>query len=223
MLTPPQPTEPISISTYILHSPASRPTLLHIHRLTHTPRITQFPQSIHSHSVSTLNFTPSSEGGRAKICDAKFADDKNLLVLLQTGITTIVNTIICLTYTSSFPPSTSPIAYTPLSTPSLQSTLLPKGNAPPFSSRHAIPITRETVDKHTRHIFEGRFTPLKLVVNGRKGRRVIVVLGSDRKHYRVLDMDFGAKKGGEDSGNGSDMEDDASGGDGDGDVEMGDA
>jgi len=68
-------------------------------------------------------------------------------------------------------------------------------------------------------VFEGRFTPLKLVVNGRKGRRVIVVLGSDRKHYRVLDMDF--KKG----GGGVDGESEESGadGEGDGDVEMSDA
>lgn len=51
------------------------------------------------------------------------------------------------------------------------------------------------VDKHTRHVFERRFTPLKLVVNGRKGRRVVVVVGSDRKHYRVLDMDY--RTGGE--------------------------
>jgi anaphase-promoting complex subunit 4 len=66
--------------------------------------------------------------------------------------------------------------------------------------------------QYTRHVFEGRFTPLKLVVNGRKGRRVVVVLGSDRKHYRVLDLDF--KKG-------DDNEDKE--GDGDEDVEMGGA
>jgi anaphase-promoting complex subunit 4 len=62
-------------------------------------------------------------------------------------------------------------------------------------------------------VFEGRFTPLRLVVNGRKGRRVVVVLGSDRKHYRVLDLDF--KKG--------DEEDEASEGEEEGDVEMGGA
>jgi anaphase-promoting complex subunit 4 len=50
-------------------------------------------------------------------------------------------------------------------------------------------------------------------VNGRKGKRAIVVLGSDRKHYRVLDMDF--RKGG--GGAESDGEDE------EGDVEMGGA
>lgn len=67
-------------------------------------------------------------------------------------------------------------------------------------------------------MFEGRFTPLKLVVNGRKGRRVIVVLGSDRKHYRVLDMDF-KKGGGAADAEGSEDEE-MSRADKDGDIEM---
>ena len=48
------------------------------------------------------------------------------------------------------------------------------------------------MQQYTIHVFEreGRFTPAKLVVNGRKGRRVIVVLAKDGKHYRVLDMDY---------------------------------
>jgi anaphase-promoting complex subunit 4 len=79
------------------------------------------------------------------------------------------------------------------------------------------------IQKHTRHVFEGRFIPLKLIVNGRKGRRVIVVLGSDRKHYRVLDMDFSMRKDGEgrDDGSGSEVESGAE--DVDGDVSMGGA
>ena len=96
-------------------------------------------------------------------------------------------------------------------------------------------MTPSLIEKHTRHIFEGRFTPLRLVVNGRKGRRVIVVLGSDRKHYRVLDMDFkmkkgkdkGKERGGDGGAEGSESEsysdsdsDDDQGGRGDGDVEM---
>lgn len=78
-------------------------------------------------------------------------------------------------------------------------------------------FTSDMVTQHTRHVFEGRFTPLKLVVNGRKGRRVVVVLGSDRKHYRVLDMDF-RKSGGRVDG-GEESEDEEGEG-GDGDIEM---
>jgi len=57
------------------------------------------------------------------------------------------------------------------------------------------------------------------VVNGRKGRRVVVVLGSDRKHYRVLDMDY--EKGGRRSAEDED-EDEVEGVEagGDEDIEM---
>ena len=113
--------------------------------------------------------------------------------------------------------------------------LLPKGRPAPPSSRHTVTITSALTQKHTRHVFEGRFTPLRLVVNGRKGRRVIVVLGSDRKHYRVLDMDFKMKRtkgmgnegDGDAEGKGSESEsdededdDEEQAGWGDGDVEM---
>jgi anaphase-promoting complex subunit 4 len=91
--------------------------------------------------------------------------------------------------------------------------LLPLGNPVPQAARTSVAVTQDLVAQHTRHVFEGRFTPLRLVVNGRKGRRVVVVLGSDRKHYRVLDLDF--KKG--------DEEDEASEGEEEGDVEMGGA
>jgi anaphase-promoting complex subunit 4 len=73
-------------------------------------------------------------------------------------------------------------------------TLLPEGIHLPEDLRTQVDVDAEMVHTCTRHVFEGRFTPLKLVVNGRKGRRVVVVLGSDRKHYRVLDLDF--RKGG---------------------------
>lgn len=104
----------------------------------------------------------------------------------------------------------------------LSSTLLPDGARAPDTVRVNHDISPEVVDKYTRHVFEGRFTPLKLVVNGRKGRRVVVVLGSDRKHYRVLDLDYrregrgvGVSSGSED-GDGDEEE-------GEGDVEMGGA
>jgi anaphase-promoting complex subunit 4 len=41
--------------------------------------------------------------------------------------------------------------------------------------------------------------PEKLEVNGRKGRRVVCVLGKDRLHYRVFDLDGGGDVG-EDGG-----------------------
>jgi anaphase-promoting complex subunit 4 len=91
-----------------------------------------------------------------------------------------------------YAPTTSKplVSYTPMPSSALSATLLPSGTKPPDTVRTNHDITPELVQQYTRHVFEGRFTPLKLVVNGRKGRRVIAVLGSDRKHYRVLDMDF---------------------------------
>lgn len=58
-----------------------------------------------------------------------------------------------------------------------------------------------------------------MIVNGRKGRRVVVVLGSDRKHYRVLDLDYDGSGGRVDGE--SNEGDDGEEGNGEGDVEMG--
>jgi anaphase-promoting complex subunit 4 len=225
-------------STYILLSPNPSSSTLHIHRLTHTQSITSLPKDIHSYAITTLDF--SHTGNSTTILDAKFADDKTLLLLLQQdqkqqqdtnpGKQQSKTLIISIPYTPPpHPPSHiqtrnhSPlIQYTPLPSEHLPSTLLPRGAAAPTALRQTVAMTPHVIEKHTRHVFEGRFTPLKLIVNGRKGRRVIVVLGSDRKHYRVLDMDYRQRRAraeGEDGTDGSETEEDG-GGMGDGDVEM---
>ncbi|EUC39224.1 hypothetical protein COCCADRAFT_312 [Bipolaris zeicola 26-R-13] len=205
-----------TISTYILFSSKSTPAHLHIHRLTHTQSISHLARDLHSHAISTLDFSTETDSS-TKILDAKFADDENLLVLLQTPQsdgdrkkhskpTNVIVSLPC-THTTVPPPihkqqhhqyqhqKEQLISFTPLTSPaSVPSCLLPQGKPVSLSSRHTIPVTPEDIEKHTRHVFEGRFTPLKLVVNGRKDRRVIVVLGSDRKHYRILDMDYSVKK-----------------------------
>ncbi|EDU43255.1 conserved hypothetical protein [Pyrenophora tritici-repentis Pt-1C-BFP] len=240
------------ISTYILLSPPSNPSTLHIHRITHAPNITHLAKDTLSYNVSTLDFASSSSeaaGQQTKILDAKFADDGMVLLLLQQSqpYNTTANqeqhrnTIISLPYTSTRSPTTTspslifpdPRSHTP-STALPPKSLLPKGHPAPLSHRNTIIMTPPMLQKYTRHVFEARFTPLKLVVNGRKGRRVIVVLGSDCKHYRVLDMDYKVKRGRkEGDGGGSDGNidsedsdsdsDEERGGRGDGDVEMSDA
>ncbi|KAF2678059.1 hypothetical protein K458DRAFT_377414 [Lentithecium fluviatile CBS 122367] len=204
----PTPADPNadSISTYIALTTPTHPSQLHIHRLAHSPRLTSLPASLHTYAQSTLT-TPTH-----KILDAKFADDTNLLILLQATEDPKTCSLISLPYTLN--PTTSPstssggvgtttttsstttknsiINYTPL-----PPTLLLNGTSTPTPSSHTstpLPLSPHLLAKHTRHTFEGRFTPLKLVVNGRKGRRVVVVLGSDRKHYRVLDLDFRERK-----------------------------
>ncbi|KAF2827848.1 hypothetical protein CC86DRAFT_380848 [Ophiobolus disseminans] len=192
-------------ATYIALTTPTTPAI-HIHRITHTTKETTL-------APSTLTFPPGTN-----ILDAKFADDDVLLVLLHTPADTSEYLILGIPYISPSTLSPAPplIAYTP--TP-LAPPFLPAGTPTPPSHRTTTAITTEQIHQHTRHVFEGRFTPLKLVVNGRKGRRVIVVLGSDRKHYRVLDMDF--RKGGGMVGGSEDGEED--GEESEGDVEMGGA
>jgi anaphase-promoting complex subunit 4 len=111
------------------------------------------------------------------------------------------------------------ISYTPVPTPSYPSLFLPDGTSVPDASRGIVSLSVTDIQKYTRHVFEARFIPLKLVVNGRKGRRVVVVLGSDKKHYKVLDLDFAEK--GEEKGNEGGTDDSIEGeADGDADVEM---
>ena len=219
------------MSTYVAVSSPSSPALLHIHRLSHAQSISNLQRDIHAYAISTLDFSSASQSTKdIKILDAKFADDAFLLILLQLPVEdkSLSNVIVSLPYTpaaNDVPHQHLLITYTPLPQSSLQQHLLPQGT-PPSSPRNKTSLTRELIQKHTQHVFEGRFTPMKLVVNGRKGRRVIVVLGDDRKHYRVLDMDYRMRKknkedGDEGSGSGSGGESDAE--DRDGDVEMGGA
>lgn len=221
------PDAPDTISTYIAVTSPSTPHTLHIHRLTHSGSITTLPKDILAYAISTLDFSPIDPS--ASILDAKFADDKTILVLLSHSGTDAqkttkgkdkngkVNVILSLQYTPPRPSSTNkathPLTYTPLAPTALSSALLPTGAAVPNAARQTIPISTAQVQRHTRHVFEGRFTPLRLIVNGRRGRRVVVVLGSDRKHYRVLDLDYANE------GAGWDSEEVEEGGD----VEMGDA
>ncbi|KAF2194781.1 hypothetical protein K469DRAFT_744590 [Zopfia rhizophila CBS 207.26] len=182
------PTED-TISTYITTVLATSKSHLHIHRLTHSPIISSLSKSVHTLSSTTLDFSTS------EIIDAKFADDKAVLILLQPPSDSSP-LILSIPYT---PTTTSPIVYTPIPPTNLPSLTLPSGAAPPNSLRQIISFnTASSLKPYVKHVFEGRFTPLKIVVNGRKGRRVVVVLGSDRKHYRVLDLDFKGRREGVD-------------------------
>lgn len=52
----------------------------------------------------------------------------------------------------------------------------------------------ESIDTHgyVRHVFpfKDKFVPLKLEVNGREHRRVVVVLEERSRAYKVLDLDY---------------------------------
>lgn len=88
-------------------------------------------------------------------------------------------------------PSSSPLTYNPLSATDVANSLLPTGTAPAERSKKAVKLSPAGVRRYTIHAFEReeRFRPERLVVNGRRERRVVVVLARDGRHYRVLDLD----------------------------------
>jgi anaphase-promoting complex subunit 4 len=203
----PSPAQETDISTFILLTTPSTPHL-HIHRLTHAPTLASLPRDLRAHAIATLDFTPA----HATLIDAKFADDETLLVLLHVAPKgeEVRDVLIALPYSDASADDGRVVNYSTADTDA-SARLLPFGTAAPSSARRRVRIDTAAVETHTRHVFEARFTPLRLVVNGRRGRRVVVVLGSDKRHYRVLDLDYG-----EGAGEGEEGEDD-------GDVEMGGA
>ncbi|KAI9783357.1 MAG: hypothetical protein M1839_003891 [Geoglossum umbratile] len=75
----------------------------------------------------------------------------------------------------------------------------------------ALHIHADNIGIFSRHLFPATdtgFVPEKLEVNGRKGRRVVCVLGRDRFHYRVFDLD-GRADGGEEGEEEEEEEDEA--------------
>lgn len=197
-----------AISTYIVLAPSSNPQNLHVHRLVHTPMISSpLSSSVHSYTATTVTFSPGST-----VLDAKFADDATLLVLLQSSSSPSSSkkakqaqdsqSSTCRILSVPYPPSASssdnPTTIPYHTTPQL-TTLpsLPSSPAIPISTRPTHAFSSTDVDERTRHVFDERFTPLKMMINGRRGRRVVLVLGSDRKHYRVLDLDYGVGEGGD--------------------------
>lgn len=185
------------LSTYVAISAAASKTLT-IHRLAHASVITSLPRDLHSHSIVSLSFPGT-------ITSFSFADDSSLLVLLHTPESSSSTTsegkdiaghrILRIPYATSHTMSSSAnsnesIPYTTLPADTASKHLLPTGTPP--SSVQETAVEAEQVRKYTIHVFaQGeRFVPHKLVVNGRKGRRVVVVLAKDGKHYRVLDLDY---------------------------------
>ncbi|PSN75426.1 hypothetical protein BS50DRAFT_628616 [Corynespora cassiicola Philippines] len=189
---------PDAITTYIALAPPSSPQHIHIHRLLHNPTITTLPHDALEYSTATLTFPPGSH-----ILDVKFADDFTLLTLLRLPDPPKTYLIIALQYTPTRTPSTNnphPISYTPYPRSALEASLLPNGVPAPHDPAASVSISHQAITESARHVFDAKFTPLRLVINGRKDRRVVLVLGDDRKHYRVLDLDYLEETGGEGEG-----------------------
>lgn len=187
------------MSTYIALASPSNLTTLHIHRLAHASSITSLPRDLHSHSIASLSFPDGT-----RILDAKFADDGSLLSLIHISSSRPDKKelqgyrILSIPYndTSARESRTLPIKYSAIPSANCKEHLLPTGTAPPASLREPTQLSPTQVQGLTRHVFEteARFTPSTFVVNGRKARRVLVVLAEDRKHYRILDMDYPSQR-----------------------------
>lgn len=81
---------------------------------------------------------------------------------------------------------------------SLEAMQLPDGRA--GSNRAVWDLSQHTkLQPFVRHTFAAsdRFKPLRLEINGRKGRRVVCVLAEDLRHYRIFDLDFAGGEAGE--------------------------
>ncbi|KAK4505605.1 hypothetical protein PRZ48_003568 [Zasmidium cellare] len=108
------------------------------------------------------------------------------------------------------PTSTSQATHTfPSKGDLLDAKWIPYTNNTSFLSLFKSPEGQTTITKHTlssdddeevQHVFmpKGGFRPMKLIVGGRKGRLICVVLGNRGREWRVLDLDGGVKMGGED-------------------------
>lgn len=72
-------------------------------------------------------------------------------------------------------------------------------STPPLPVASDLDIAREHTDI-VLHCFPSsgiKSKPVRLSVNGRKGKRAICVLFADMTHYEVLDIDYQAKNDGE--------------------------
>lgn len=219
------PPTPTTLSTYIAISAASSKTLT-IHRLTHASSISSLPRDLYSHSIASLSFP-------GKITSLSFADDSSLLVLLHTPASSphlpsphaskaiTGHRILRIPYnTPTDDTSPAHIPYTTIPTAQAANHVLPAGSPPPPVEETS--LSAEQVRTYTIHVFAAgeRFVPHKLVVNGRKGRRVVVVLAEDGKHYRVLDLDYAGRENDVDGEGARVGNEDEDGEDGEGDTVM---
>ncbi|KAF2743961.1 hypothetical protein M011DRAFT_461216 [Sporormia fimetaria CBS 119925] len=180
-----------SMTTYISFLPPSNRSILHLHRAAHDPTLTSLPTQLHAYSATTLDFTP-----HATILDAKFTDDNNLLILLQLRNKVKTSLLLSIPYTpSASPTSITPLPYTSLPNTELDAYCLPNGSPIPVSKRQVVRFEVGDIESYTVHTFDDDFAPAWMGVNGRKDRRVVLVLAEDRRCYEVLDLDLREEEG----------------------------
>lgn len=79
-------------------------------------------------------------------------------------------------------------------TSNISKTQLPNGRAEGTTKTASTVLGKENIQPYINHVFPTTeaFKPAKIEVNGRKNRRVCVVLSEDGRHMRIYDLDFKA-------------------------------
>ncbi|TKA59838.1 hypothetical protein B0A49_11528 [Cryomyces minteri] len=173
------------MTTYVIVIPMTTKNLIHIHRI-----------------VESISSNSSKEAPAADVCtlklptgeirDIKFVDDDFLMAILY------ASHLITIQYSGATPTTdTEQLSRRVLGPPSLHGSIFQSLPPPNPNRNHSDP--RKTWDCSTitalrpyiHHTFPAaeRFVPEKLAVNGRKHRRAVCVLGRDRRHYKVFDLD----------------------------------
>ncbi|KAI9766935.1 MAG: hypothetical protein M1840_006232 [Geoglossum simile] len=132
----------------------------------------------------------------AVIRDLKFIDDIHLMLIYQNSAG---SNLLNIAYSLLPSDDLNPLHFRTLTIHPEPSTGALATLTPTESQvERALNINPGNIGTYSRHHFpatETGFVPERLEVNGRKGRRVVCVLGRDRLHYRVFDLDGGGDVG----------------------------
>ncbi|KAF2461753.1 anaphase-promoting complex, cyclosome, subunit 4-domain-containing protein [Lineolata rhizophorae] len=158
-----------------------------VHRIVHSAIVYDIPTSVRNVENLTIRF----EGKEVK--DVKFADDDDLLVLVEDE-SNGASSLLSIPYTASAGADAGIAQYgtSVSSVARLESCALPNGKSGSVSHVITLGQGKDGTDKYLRHAFslDEDFIPAILHVNGRKDRRVVCILSEDGRMYKVLDLDY---------------------------------
>ncbi|KAF2672956.1 hypothetical protein BT63DRAFT_382837 [Microthyrium microscopicum] len=163
--------------TYVATTTKQEPAVVTVRRVLHSDILDDMNDGIQEVEAFLVKLP-----GQVK--DLQFVDDHELLVLLKTATASRLVAIPIIDKDSSkVGPAFSRIDG------SAKSMEWPSGSAPQVNGH--IELTDDALEIATRMSFtdEDGFQPVRIEVNGRQGRRLCVLLGSDLRQFRVFDLD----------------------------------
>jgi anaphase-promoting complex subunit 4 len=177
-----------------------------LHRIDHADPFDEVARAALGKHAVTLRFELED------VVDLKFVDDEQIMFLLKSkglsaaqsfrrSVTNAVadgsSNLLSLPYRSSPSGPNALFSYSDF-TANISKTQLPNGRADSITKIRPTVLDKENIQPYVKHVFPTMesFKPAKIEVNGRKNRRVCVVLSEDGKQMRIYDLDF--KAGAED-------------------------